>query len=412
MRQEIIALPVGSSLRVTGHGASIADASSRLIPAGAHSFITARVLDAGHAYETAKTKWLKKATDGKKNTWQTMKRALNGIKTRISSKSLPLHISDRIPLEVFEVIIDYMPISTLLNAVLVCHAWHSRASRHLYSTVVIKSRTQYDLLVEQSRTSPRVKQWLATTRDLVVLCSYNSKREGISFLNSLPLVFAHTLPALRVLDIRRMLCYNMHPTFYHALRHFTHIMSLRLDDAVLGNVAQLRRIVCAFPHLEDLALDRVTFRQPHYAVASPPRHRLDTSFPPESNIVRLKALTISAHPNAGPESFISQAGWLVSSVSCVSLRDLAVCVLCKDDLNLELACEQVNRLLEASGPSLISFHRIYDFWHGQSSLELTRAITNTKTIHRLSPGQIQPCPQHVPAKPETRLEYPRRQARR
>ncbi|KAH9913418.1 uncharacterized protein B0H18DRAFT_1126281 [Fomitopsis serialis] len=278
------------------------------------------------------------------------------------SKSLPLHLSDRIPLEVFEDIVDYMPISTLLDAVLVCRAWHSRASRRLYSTVVIKSRTQYDLLVEQSRTSPRVKQWLTTTRDLIVLCSYNSKREGITFLNSLPLVFAHTLPALRVLDIRRMLCYNMHPTFYHALRCFTHIMSLRLDDAVLGNVAQLRRIVCAFPHLEDLALDRVTFRQPRYVSSRPP-YWTDTPLRPQSN-TRLKVLTISAHPNAGSDSFISQANWLVTSALCVSLRNLVVRFLCKDDPYLKLACEQVDRLLGASGTSLTSFHRIYDFWHG------------------------------------------------
>ncbi|KAH9926806.1 uncharacterized protein B0H18DRAFT_1104366 [Fomitopsis serialis] len=206
-----------------------------------------------------------------------------------------------------------MPVCTLLNAVLVCRAWHSRASRCLYSTVVIKSRAHYDLLVEQSRTSPRVKQWLATTRDLVALGSYRaeSQREGILFLDTLPLVFAHTLPALRVLDIRRMLCYNLHPTFYHALRCFTHIMSLRLDDAVLGNVAQLRRIVCAFPHLEDLALDRVTFRQPRYVSSRPP-YWTDTPLRPQSN-TRLKVLTISAHPNAGSDSFISQANWLVTS---------------------------------------------------------------------------------------------------
>ncbi|KAH9925799.1 uncharacterized protein B0H18DRAFT_368325 [Fomitopsis serialis] len=69
-------------------------------------------------------------------------------------RPLTTDLSNRIPIEVFENVIEHMNQRTLCNSALVCQAWNPRASCILYLTVIINSRAGYDLLVRQLRTSP------------------------------------------------------------------------------------------------------------------------------------------------------------------------------------------------------------------------------------------------------------------
>jgi len=82
--------------------------------------------------------------------------------------TLPLALSARIPLEVFEFVVDEMDPPVLTAATLVCAAWYPRAMRNLYHNIEIRDRTSYNLLFKQCYASPRVKLWLASTYELVV----------------------------------------------------------------------------------------------------------------------------------------------------------------------------------------------------------------------------------------------------
>ncbi|TFY56467.1 hypothetical protein EVJ58_g7624 [Rhodofomes roseus] len=182
-----------------------------------------------------------------------------GRVSRSLQGSLPPNLSDRIPLDIIESIIDCMVQTMLLPTAHVCHAWYPRAMHNLYSTIRLHSRRCYDLLVRQMRTSPRLKQWLATTDGLIVTQISLEHERDLPFLDALPLVFADTLPALRVLSIEGALRPAMHPSFLLGLLQFKHIVSaLRLVAVALSNITQLQQIVYACPHITELGLNHVT----------------------------------------------------------------------------------------------------------------------------------------------------------
>ncbi|KAH9926787.1 uncharacterized protein B0H18DRAFT_332855 [Fomitopsis serialis] len=266
---------------------------------------------------------------------------------------LATDISDRIPIEIYEKIIEHMDRSTLPNASLVSRAWYPRATFQLYHTIVIARRARYDLLVEQLRTSSRVQRWLQSTHKVVL--GYDTRgqpwfRAGIPFLDAFPLVFGHACPSLQVLDIRWILRPNMHPTFHRALRQFQHITALRLHHIELSNIAQLRRIVHAVMSLEELVLDNLSLSQPQLPDSAGARFQ-DDPFRGPCNI-RLKRLRVEANDNRHIKAFGRIAYWLACSGICSSLIELVTFF----DGETVLATEPVNRLLEVSAQSLTSFH--------------------------------------------------------
>ncbi|TFY55924.1 hypothetical protein EVJ58_g7945 [Rhodofomes roseus] len=268
--------------------------------------------------------------------------------------SLPPTLIDRIPLETFEGIIDQMDHPSLPVAALVCKAWHHRATTNLYSTVEIISRTNYHLLVERFRTSSHVQQMLARTRTIIVKgFSYPVTRA--TFLDSLPLVFATALPALRTFAIYGALRPAMHPTFYRALRQFGHLLSLRLSDVRLSNVTELQRVVYAFPNLQALHLRGVTLVHTDSACC---RYQLPTHTPLE---YKLKQLELFLDEREGERPYLTCiTNWLVGSTICASLTDLAAGLNGLEVIGARgqqgRACEQITLLLETCGPSLLSFH--------------------------------------------------------
>ncbi|KAH9839372.1 uncharacterized protein C8Q71DRAFT_722314 [Rhodofomes roseus] len=145
-------------------------------------------------------------------------------------------------------------------AALVSRAWYARSTHNLYYVVHIKSRKSFNSLVEQSRRSPRVKQMLTTTHQLLV-AHEDRRSQQKPFLDALPLVFSNALPLLEILTINAALRPSMHPTFFLALSHFERLVTLELYRVELCNITELRRIVRAFPRLEELGLDSVTMMQ-------------------------------------------------------------------------------------------------------------------------------------------------------
>ncbi|KAH9931412.1 uncharacterized protein B0H18DRAFT_83127 [Fomitopsis serialis] len=192
--------------------------------------------------------------------------------------TLPLTLSARVPLEIFELVIDKMDSPALTAAALVCAAWYPRAMRNLYHTIDIGSRTSYDMLFKQCNASPRVKRWLARTRVLVVhepsasSPSGNKTKSHSHFLQALPSALANLMPRVRTLDIWDGRLRFVRPDFFLALSRFKSVKSLMLFDCQLSNVTQLRRIVSAFPGLHTsrckilILLSKMlpATREPHY----------------------------------------------------------------------------------------------------------------------------------------------------
>ncbi|TFY56469.1 hypothetical protein EVJ58_g7628 [Rhodofomes roseus] len=281
--------------------------------------------------------------------------------------SLPLDLSDRIPLEIIESIIDCMVQAALVPTAQVCRAWYPRARHNLYSTIRLQSRRCYDLLVQQVRTSPRVKQRLATTDGLIVTHFMERKGDTIPFLDALPLVLANALPALRVLSIEGALRPAMHPSFYFGLLQFKHIVSLRLSAVELSNITQLERIIYACPHIAELGLDRVTL----VSGATPVRWGSSRPAHTRSRIASttsLRRLDFKLSLSSGSLlASVSIVDWLVSSAICTSLRDLEWAVRgpmgAIGHMKHGAFNAQLDRLLETTGTSLSSFE---EQWPGLS----------------------------------------------
>lgn len=286
-----------------------------------------------------------------------------------STEVLPQHLTDRTPLEVIERVIDCLCRSMLPVAALVHQSWYPRAMYILYSTVVIESRTCFDLLAKQIRTSPRVKQYLATTHKLVVFPKHPPRRSAqedyVPFLDPLPLVFARASPALQVLEIFWELCPVMHPTFYPSLSRFRHLVSLRLYRSRLNSTVQLQRIIRAIPRLEDLTLEDVILKQ-----------QADDLLLMQSDI-RLKHLLWNVTTGAAFKVSKLMVDYLVFSTICKSLRNLSFHLDQPDELNL--VSTQVSRILTASGSCLASFRETHAFALGH----LRRDFVHNTTLRNL-----------------------------
>ncbi|KAH9911390.1 uncharacterized protein B0H18DRAFT_364047 [Fomitopsis serialis] len=267
--------------------------------------------------------------------------------------TLPLALSARIPLEVFEFIVDEMDRPTLVAAALVCAAWYPRAMHNLYHPLEIRSRRSFNMLFKQIRASPRVEGWLASTCQLVVNECQDLKDDhfpsidvydnGLRFLQALPLALTGLMPRLRILRISHArLCFI--PTyFFLALSRFESVKSLTLFECRLNSITQLRRIVSAFPRLTDLTMSvHFTQHAASYAGASLfwlPSH------------IRLRYLNVHVHD----ESMVTFLDWMMHSGLCTSLAELTFI-----STNFSsTARAPINNLLEAVGGSLTRFCEIY-----------------------------------------------------
>ncbi|KAH9921784.1 uncharacterized protein B0H18DRAFT_537710 [Fomitopsis serialis] len=269
------------------------------------------------------------------------KRSANDSSRLVSVQSGSLLLTAdaaRFPLEVFEDIIDAMNTRTLLAAAQVCAAWYPRAMRNLYYAIEISGRRSFDILFKQRRTSPYVKQWLATTRELRVrdgsTIAVQVGGRNPRFLHALPPALGHALFRVQRLAISGLRG-DEHPTFFLGLSQFSSVVSLELSLCSLNHISQLRRIIYTFPLLTTLTLEDIQIA-PHDTVSS-----VGASFRSPSD-VHLRHLHITAHRK--PE-FID---WIAQSDLCASIEDLTIWLLVQD----ESARQSVGALLKSAGSSL------------------------------------------------------------
>lgn len=149
------------------------------------------------------------------------------------------------------------------------------------------------------------------------------------------------------------------------------LLCIRLSMSPSASSNSSRHCICVLSSLEN-----VTFVQPQSSGATLRTVALVTH--PD---IRLKRLKLRGYHDGHIQSFDPIVTWLVSSKFCSSLLALAMVFDASSPLDAirELATKQIDRLLEASGPSLISFHgEIYLWLHDHSPCNLAH---NTALRH-------------------------------
>ncbi|KAH9933331.1 uncharacterized protein B0H18DRAFT_983082 [Fomitopsis serialis] len=99
--------------------------------------------------------------------------------------ALPLAISQRIPLDIFYVVMEQLrgEPKNLYNCALVCHAWHQHSISTLYSTIAITNRDVFDTLE-------------------IIVEENGGRPSTASYFHLIPLMLANHLPSLRHLILR------------------------------------------------------------------------------------------------------------------------------------------------------------------------------------------------------------------
>ncbi|KZT69149.1 hypothetical protein DAEQUDRAFT_727038 [Daedalea quercina L-15889] len=256
----------------------------------------------------------------------------------VNFQPLPRQLSERIPLDVYECIMDYMDQASLYFAALVCHAWYHQSIRLLYRTIEIQQRAAFNTL---SRKSPSVRERLASSKELRVM-----HRNGPPFCHVVPLTLGRAMPAVERLIFRACLRPLMHPTFARYLPSFAGVKELELCGFKFLSAAELRRVLCGFPRLTHLSLSRGEVAQDMGDHDQSKKRQITYAYGQDS--VRIQTLVLGMHLNM--PLLDALIDWLVASSACQSTSRLE---FWRDSLESVLS---VNRLLEAIGGALLDFH--------------------------------------------------------
>lgn len=273
--------------------------------------------------------------------------------------TISLSLLDRIPVEIFDHIIDHIPYSHLPVAALVARSWYASVVHNLYRIVEIDSREEFNSLAMQLHQSARVQRWAASTEELVIGRPLSKAHTGpTAYLDVIPAVLSGWLPSLRKLTIQSELRSRMQPVFYVVLQQFQQLVSLRLTDAELDSTMSLVRVIRCFPLLKFLALSHLQI-----ADKEPPAQ----SRAPYCDAIRLKSLTLEFVEGKSLEKIVDM---LVSSEMCTQLERFTVALkgVIREPLQKptspELEGGQIERILKESGPALKSFREQNDPAYG------------------------------------------------
>ncbi|KZT69284.1 hypothetical protein DAEQUDRAFT_271575 [Daedalea quercina L-15889] len=188
-------------------------------------------------------------------------RHYNRYKRRSIVRPLPRNITDRLPQELIEHIIDSCrwQILDLYNFALVCRAWHHHSQALLYSRVFIGDPGGYNAIRRCFRDSQRSRYLLAFTRILWMARSplpgaTTLRQAGRYSVQDIPLVFGGSMRDLQCLMLSNVLYPPYHRTFFTFMSRFTEVVHLNLSHFALCSFEDLRRIICSLLKLRELEL--------------------------------------------------------------------------------------------------------------------------------------------------------------
>ena len=239
---------------------------------------------------------------------------------------LPLRITDRVPQELFESIIDWLAGDErdLYNCALVCHAWYPRSTMLLYKRVYVHPGT-YDSLARFALHSPRAREYLERTRVLavcecVVDVHYEEEEEEEAdggppydhFTPMLPLVLGRVLPHLQCLSLHDCWYLPCHPGFVTCIAAWRELSHLQLYRCHLS-LEDFRRVVLALPNLRDLLISGNLF------VSTGARVHAGTAVVGHVAAPRLRSLAVEVSVREAAGAVLE---WLAASRVCCQMEML------------------------------------------------------------------------------------------
>ena len=253
------------------------------------------------------------------------------------SRPLPLTLTDRLPAEIMGHILDDAShdIRTLHACLLVCTAWRSYLIHSMaYENILVRSARQLHRLACAARHYPSVRDRLASVRS-VILQQDNQRAPG--FAHVFPHVLGPLLHKVERLSFGNCTLQPLHRSFFSTLRQLKGVKRLELSMSSPQNFADFRRIVCAFPQLEELDVLKSWSRKPSQLT---PPHLLKLPCPPKLTSVRIIDVL--------PDFFRDLVSWLSSSGVCSTIRKLDISVY----LLLDREAGPVNTLLAHTASTL------------------------------------------------------------
>ena len=250
-------------------------------------------------------------------------------KRRTILRPLPLRITDRVPQELFENIIDGLVSDArdLYNCALVCHAWYPRSTMRLYERVYVHPYG-YDGLARFALRNPRARVYLERTRVLAMCeCAvWNLKphKQGDAdeearstphnwhFTPTLPLVLGRALPHLQCLSFDRGLRPPYHSSFFTCIAAWREVRHLELSGCRLS-VADFRRIVLALPNLRHLHIPNISL------VSTGARVHAGTAVAACVAAPRLRSLAVMVLDRGATQAILE---WLAASRVCCQMEVL------------------------------------------------------------------------------------------
>ena len=201
---------------------------------------------------------------------------------------------------------------TLHACSLVYASWHSYLIDSLYETIHLVSRSQLCRLVSAVRRYPVVRHRIASARELI-LSSYSELASG--FVDLFPLVLCPHLRKVEHLCFRACVLWPLHRSFFGMLCQLKGVKRLELSTSSPRNFADFRRIVCAFPQLEELDIAELEGFSRRPSQPTPP-HLLNLPC-----VAKLSSIRID---DVLPHFFHDLVAWLSSSGGCSAIRRLNV----------------------------------------------------------------------------------------
>ena len=283
-------------------------------------------------------------------------------------RRLPLTLTDRLPAEIMEHILDDAKhdTQTLHACCFVCVAWHSYLIDSLYKTIRLKSRSQLDKLACAALIYPAVRGRLALARSVIL---QKGDMSAPGFAHVFPLVLGPHLHNVQDLALHNCIGQPLHPSFFVKLRQLKDVKHLCLSGPHPQSLAGFQRIVCAFPQLEELDITDLTEPSWDTSQLTPP-HVL--------NLPGVSKLTCLRVSDRVPEFFRDLVAWLSSSGVCSTIRSLHISLSYPgisretgplntllahtastlEHLRMYYQIQSTHSLLHAHSRCLIAFHRI------------------------------------------------------